>query len=187
MDALMIYRHIDKKIVATQAPDIFQMACQRMIYGTLASNYQIDLLEARVREIYYELAYQGSDQDDIHADDLARISHHLPSLGQIADYLDDENYSIIHDFLSEYKDAVSPEDFEAIEDSITVRYDHEIGCMLEDWVEQALMRMNMPYQGGWIQTSIMPVNVIQQGQNILVPDFMKEGVSYALVANRSRF
>lgn len=183
MDALMIYRHIDKKIIATQAPDIFQMACQRMIYGTLASNFQIDLLEARVREIHYELSAKGIDQDESLSGSHPTF---LPSIGQITDYLDDENYSIIYDFLKEYRDNVSPEDFEAIEDSISVRYDHEIGCMLEDWVEQALMRMNLPYQGGWVQKSILPMNTIQYGQNILVPDFMKEGVSYALVVSRIR-
>lgn len=179
MDSLMVYQHSDHGLTSHQAPEIFQMVCQRLIYNELASQFNMKILEDRVLTLYGLIVSRDKDQDDYfgwHRDT------YFPSATQILDYLDEENYETIRETLRYYQDSVSPEEFEAIEDSITIRYDHEIACFLEDWVEKILMRHDLPYRGCWHQNNIFQTNPIQTGQIVLMPDFMKEGVSYAIMA-----
>lgn len=181
MQDLMVYRHIGGNITSSRAPDVFAVVRDRLFKKTLASQWNYDLMEARIREIYHEVSNLYADQDHYGSIDL------IPSMGLIADILDDENREIITETLDAYRDQVSAEEFESIDDAIMVQYDHEIGCYLDDWVEAALLRITVPF--------INKRNMVQNGHcgnpmppetNVLLPGFLKGGFGNELIVFNGR-
>jgi len=72
-------------------------------------------LRERVRELYYDLL-EFSDTPDIY---------------RMAEMIDDENIFIIIEF---YKDKYTEEEI----DNVIASYDHNVACMLDEWIYEIL-------------------------------------------------
>lgn len=134
---------------------------QYLVEHVLYTGFNKAKLKARLREIYYDM--MASQSEDRGED---------PDLYEIVEAVDEENMAIL---LSFYMQLGWRE--EEI-DNVVGHYWHDIGCMLDDWVEEILREEGYFFRGMTLAKIFKQnhdrINSVTngEGQNILNPEWL---------------